>query len=257
MDTPTPAKITKIKRWLPYWAVFQADLRQTLRSWVYLVWVMVSVLGATGYLLYRVGIYHEAGMIQQASALVSDLLRWSVLGSIALIIALAGGSISSEVGTMADSVLSRGISRYQYFLAKWHARLVSVIGTYIGMSLVALVGSWLFLHGDLSIMGSLVALATIAVMLLVVTTCAVTVSAVANSTVLGITVLWVVLYGAGFGLTLLPSDYPTPDRALANLPNTLRGLYDLRALGQLAGWSAMASGVVALVGFGYFARRDI
>ena len=46
-----------------------------------------------------------------------------------------------------------------------------------GGGLVALVGSWLFLHGDLSIMGSLVALATIAVMLLVVTTCAVTVSA--------------------------------------------------------------------------------
>ena len=45
MDTPAPAQPGKIHRWLPYWAVFQADLRQTLRSWVYRVWVMLSVLG--------------------------------------------------------------------------------------------------------------------------------------------------------------------------------------------------------------------
>ena len=31
-------------RWLPYWAVYQADVQQTLRSWVYRVWVVVSVM---------------------------------------------------------------------------------------------------------------------------------------------------------------------------------------------------------------------
>src|SRR5262245_65203254 len=110
MDTPTPAKPIRINRWLPYWAVFQADLHQTLRSWVYRTWVLLSVLAALGYLLYRVGVYREAGIIQPASALISDLLRWTVVGSVTLIIALTAGSISSERGTMADSVLSRGIS---------------------------------------------------------------------------------------------------------------------------------------------------
>ena len=61
MDSPAPIKATKINRWLPYWAVFQADLRQTLQSWVYRVWILVSVLAAAGYLLYRIGIQHEAG----------------------------------------------------------------------------------------------------------------------------------------------------------------------------------------------------
>jgi len=257
MDTPAPVKRARVRRWLPYWAVFQADLRQTTRSWVYLVWVLVSVLGAAGYLLYRVGIYHEAGMVQSASQLISDLLRWSVVGSITLIIALAGGCISSERGTMADSVLSRGISRYQYFLAKWHARMVAVLSTFLAMGVVALAGSFMFLHGDLSLTGSLVALATIVTLLAAVTTCGVTVSAIANSTMLGITVLWVLLYGAGFALTLLPAQYPSPDRVLNNLPTTLRGFYDLHALGRLAGWSALASGLIAMVGLGYFARRDI
>src|SRR3954471_5713047 len=154
MDTPAPAAPAKIHRWLPYWAVFQADLRQTVRSWVYRVWVLMSVLAAAGYLLFKSGSQHDAGLIPSASTLVSDLLRWGVFGSVTLIIALTGGSISSERGTMADSVLSRGISRYQYFLGKWHARLVAVLCTFVLMAVVALAGSFFFLHKDLSLVGT-------------------------------------------------------------------------------------------------------
>src|SRR5205807_1919098 len=150
---PAPVKTAKINRWLPYWAVFQADLRQTLGSWVYRVWILVSLLAAVGYLLYHIGVYKEAGIVQSAARLISDLLRWSVLGSVTLIIVLTGGSISSERGIMADSVLSRGISRYQYFMGKWHARLVTVVGTFTLMGLTALVGSYFFLHEDLDIKG--------------------------------------------------------------------------------------------------------
>ena len=78
------------------------------------------------------GSYHEAGIIQSASLQISHLLRWIVLGSAVIICVLTAGSISSERGTMADSVLSRGISRHQYFLGKWHARLATVLGTFRG-----------------------------------------------------------------------------------------------------------------------------
>src|SRR5262249_20942462 len=150
-DSPQPVKTVPIRRWLPYYAVFQADLRQTLRSWVYRFWVLVSVLTAVGYLLYRAGVYRESKIIQPASTLVSDLLRWTLLGSVTLIVMLTAGSISSERGTLADSVLSRGISRYQYFCGKWHARLVAVLGTFLVMGLLALLGSFFLLHEDLSL----------------------------------------------------------------------------------------------------------
>src|SRR4051812_34672850 len=123
----TTAIAPAYRLWLPYWAVFQTDLRQTTRSWVYRLWVAAVALSAFGYLLYRPGVHNEAGLIQQAAVIMSDLLRWVVLGSVALIAALTVGCISSERGTLADSVLSRGISRYQYYLAKWHARLASVL----------------------------------------------------------------------------------------------------------------------------------
>jgi ABC-type transport system involved in multi-copper enzyme maturation permease subunit len=257
MDAPAPARTVRINHWLPYVAVFQADLRQTLHSWAYRFWVLASVLATVGYLLYHVGVYHEAGIIQPASTLMSDLLRWTVLGSVTLIIVLTGGAISSERGTMADSVLSRGISRYQYFFGKWHARLVTILGTFLAMGLVALAGSYFLLHEDLHLVGSLVALATVAALLGLVVSCGVTVSAVTNSTVLGIAVLWMVLYGAGFAMALLPSRFLSPDRLLASLPHVLRGNYDLPTLGRLVGWSALTSCGVALVGVVYFSRRDV
>jgi ABC-type transport system involved in multi-copper enzyme maturation permease subunit len=257
MDEAAPRKPVAINRWLPYWAVFQADVHQTLRSWVYRGWVLLSVLAAVGYLLYRVGPYHAAGIIQPASTFISELLRWTVLGSAALIVVLAGGAISAERGTMADSVLSRGISRYQYFLGKWHARLATVLATFLGLSLAALVSSLFLLHEDLSLLGSLVALLTVTALLAAVVTCGVAVSAVANSTMLGIGVLWMLLYGGGFALSLLPARFPSPDRALNSLPLILRGHYDFDMLSRLMGWSLAFSGATALVGMLYFSRRDV
>src|SRR5581483_2171603 len=124
-------KSAEIRRWLPYWAVFQADIHQTLRSWLYRGWVLFSLIAMGGYLVYRYAPYHDAGIVFNASNYLSDLLKWTVLVSAALVVVLTAGCISSERGTMADSVLSRGISRYQYYLGKWHARLMTMLGAYM------------------------------------------------------------------------------------------------------------------------------
>src|SRR5207248_2484677 len=101
------------------------------------------------------------GIIEPAAHFASDILRWTIVGSITLVVVLAAGAISSERGTLADSVLSRGISRYQYFLGKWHARLVAVLSTYLLLSGIALVCSLYLLHETLSPTGSAFALAVV------------------------------------------------------------------------------------------------
>jgi ABC-2 type transport system permease protein len=257
MEAVVPTKRITINRWLPYWAVFQADIRQTLRSWVYRTWVLLSLLATAGYLLYRYAPYHEAGLIQSAAGYLSDLLRWTLIGSAALVIVLTGSSISSERGTVADSVLSRGISRYQYFLGKWHARLAAVLVTYLLMGVIALTGSLFCLQEDLSLIGSIVALLTVAALLGAVISCGVAVSAVANSTLAGIAVLWLLLYGGGFALSLLPAPFPAPDRVLHSLPEIVRGHYQFAALGRLITWCVGVSCVAAVMGMGYFGRRDV
>jgi ABC-type transport system involved in multi-copper enzyme maturation permease subunit len=256
--TPATAKPFRANRFLPYWAVFQADFRHTLSSWIYRVWVLLSLFAAVGCLLYRFGAYRVAGMVQPASEFMSDLLHWTVLGSVTLIIVLTGGSISSERGTVADSVLSRGISRRQYFLGKLHARLASILGTFLVLGVAILVSSVLLLRDEtVELKGSAVALATVAAILAIVITCGVTISAISNSTVIGIGTLWLVLYGTGFLLSLLPADYPSPDRALRHLPNILRGHFDPFVVGRLIGVAVATSAVIAVVGMVYFSRKDV
>jgi ABC-type transport system involved in multi-copper enzyme maturation permease subunit len=179
------------------------------------------------------------------------------LGSVTLIIILAAGSISGERGTLADSILSRGISRYQYFLGKWHARLVIVLGTFLLIAVCLLACSFLFLNQDLSLDGSLVALATVAALLGVVISGGVMVSALFHSTLLGIAILWIAVYGAGFILSLLPIPLPSPNQALNSLSYILRGEYDLETLERLIGGSALLSCVLALFGLVHFSRCDV
>ena len=260
MDTPAVAAPVKIKRWLPYWAVFQADVRHTLQSWVWRTWVLVSVLVTVGYSLYRYGAEHEGAILQSASQLVSDLLRWTILGSATLVIVLTAGSISSERGTIADSILSRGISRYQYFLGKWHARLTAVLMTFFVLGTAALVSSHFLLHEELSFTGSVAALLIVAALLAVVSTCGVAVSAITNSTVVGIAALWIAVYGAGIVLSLLTDtkkSEASPMWLIQILPNVLHGQFNWHMVGRLAGWSALISCAAAVIGMGYFSRRDV
>jgi len=109
---------------------WQTDLRQTVRSWVYVIWVAVSVLAAAGYLLYRFGLQNEGGIVQKASIHSGDLLKWLALGSLSLIVVLTVSSISSERGTLGGFRAVASISRHQYFLAKWHSRMLVVMATY-------------------------------------------------------------------------------------------------------------------------------
>ncbi len=259
MDTAAPAtRRIRIQRLLPYLAVFQADLHHTLHSWLYRVWIFLSVSVAGGYVLYRLGIHRELKVMQNAAQLVTDLFHWLFLGGMTIIIILTAGTISAERGTMADAVLSRGISRVQYFLGKWHARLISLLGAYFVLGAALIAACHFLLHDQqLSLPGSAVALVTVAGFLMVVISCAVAVSAICNNTLLGVAIVWLMLYGLGFALAFLPPIYPAPDRALRNLPNVLSGYYDVKGTLSLLGWCAGASFLMALVGMIHFSRRDV
>ncbi len=252
------ARRFQVIRILPYLAVFKADVKQTLRSWIYRAWVLLTVGAATGYLFYRFGAKQVAGIVQPAAEMMSDLLTWVVLGSVTLVMALTAGTICSERGTMADSILSRGISRNQYFLGKWHARLLVVLGTHFLLGSIALVISSLLLHAEqVSITGSIIALVLVGVLLVVVSTFGVAMSAIANTTLVSLVIVWMLLYGGGLLLSWLPPNYPSPGRTLHNLPNIICGFYDLPSLMRLIGASLGLSFVVAMFGMVYFSRRDV
>jgi ABC-2 type transport system permease protein len=261
MEASPPVMTLRFNKYLPYWAVLQTDLRQTVRSWVYRLWVLITILASGGFLLYRVGVHREAGIIQSAATQCGDLFRLMIVGGLALVVVLAVSAISAEKGTVADSVLSRGISRYQYFLAKCHARLIVVTLTFTLLGIgVLLSGYFLFkadTESDLSFTGGLAAVGAIAAVLAVIVTWGVVIGALSNGTVLGITVFWLVLYGAGFLLSFLPEPWPSPDRELARLKFVLRGQFNEALFGNLLLVSLVLCVVATVVGLIGFNRRDV
>lgn len=257
MDAAPAIPPLRYNRWLPYWAVLQMDLRQTLRSWVFRVWLLAALVLSVGYLLHRAAIHYQAGILQSSASLMTELLQFSLLVGSSLVIILTAGTISAERGIMADSVLSRGISRYQYFLGKWHSRLVTTLGSFILVGLLVLATSCFLLEFDLSIIGSLIGLAIVAAILGIVVSCGVTMSSLCNSTPLGIAILWMGLYGIGVALALLGYGQLNPMRLLNLLPALVQGKYDAQVQAELIGWCALASVIAALVGLINFSRRDV
>jgi hypothetical protein len=255
-----PAVVTvRFHRFLPYWAVLQTDLRQTAQGWLFGLWVALVVIGVCGFFLYRVGVQQEAGLVQSAAVLCAEALRAAFLGSLAVVVILSVAAISSERGTVADAVLSRGISRHQYFLARQHARviLVGIAFALISTGIIA-AGSLLFRgEADISLHGAAVVIGLLSLLLAVVAAVGVVLGALTNSAVLGITIYWLLLYGGGLLLMLAPEPWPGPERELTRLRYVLQGYYSAAYYGRVALTAiaiALAATICGLIGF---SRKDV
>lgn len=258
MDLTVSIKIgLPLRRLLPYWAVFKNDLSQTLRGGLFRACGVIVVALCVGLLVHRSAIHHEAHIMQYASLLVGELLQFGVLVGSTVVIVLSAGAISGERDSIADAVLCRGVSRWQYFMGKWHSRLLSVVG---GMFLVCLlvVGvCFVLLQSDLTVLGCMLAFGLVAAMFAVVVTSGVALSAIVDSSVLGIALLWIGIYGAGAALYYVRMgtfDFP---RLLRMLPDVLRGQTDTMLQLRLIGGFCLGAICLALLGGLVFSRRDL
>jgi hypothetical protein len=224
---------------------------------VFRLWVLVSVVAAVGYGLYKFGIHREVGLVQSASEQTGVLLRTVGLVTLAFVSLIAVSGISGERGTVADSVLSRGISRHQYFLAKWHARSLALLAAFAGMAAAVLTAYHFLLEPDVSLGGGVAATLIAVGVLAAVVAWGVTIGALANGTVIGLTVFWLALFGTLFLTSFLPDPFPSPGYLIAQMRSTLRGQFDPLTVAKVVGGClsvAVAGAAVGLIGFG---RKDV
>jgi hypothetical protein len=247
----------RLNTWLPYWAVLHMDVHQTLRGWLFRTWLLVALAGGLGFLLQRAAIHHEAGIVQNASMLVGELLQYTLIIGSALVVLLCAGAISSERGTLADSVLCRGVSRYQYFLGKLHGRMTTVLGSFLAFCVAILTVAVFLLKSDMSLLGCVLAVGVVGAVLLVIVSCGVAVSALVTHTVLGIALLWIAVYSTGLALTLVPLGDFSLMKLMKTLPAVLRGQCDPYFELRIMGWCLAAAVGVATFGMICFARRDV
>ena len=269
MDAATTVSKVRFNRFLPYWAVLRTDIRQVTRSWAYWLWVGLFVMISAAHVIYRYALAKSAGMTaapdgsgMNAAAQTSNVIQVILSASLAVIAFLSVSRISGERNTVADAVLSRGISRRAYFMAKWHARVITVLGTFTFLSLAVLLTYRILLgdgglEGGISYVGSVLGVMMVAAGLGVVVSIGVTIGAMSPSTLMGITVAWVFLYGGLSVMTILPEGYPTPREVLSSLTYVFQGKYDMDLVWRVLGVSALTSVIAAAVGLVVFNRKDV
>lgn len=257
MDAPTIPISVRYYRFLPYLAVLQTDLKQTPKNWVWRTWVGASLIAAALYLTHRFAIYREVKIVETVDKVIGNLLHWTALGTVTLIVAFTSGAIATERGVLADSILCRGISRFQYFLAKLHSRLISVLGTFLILTGCVITFAAFVFPGLVTMTGCFAVLGALCAVLTAIVCLGVATSALCGNTVLSVSLLWVTLYSAGFVFTFLPDGIITPDRLIDGLPKMLRGLYDRTEYWRLINYALGTSVVATLIGMLGFARSDV
>jgi hypothetical protein len=281
--------------------VLQADLASLARNWVLRAWFILTVLVALVAMLdqgnsERFGTKPGAAVLAAlfqadenesgAPETLRELLKLYVVIWVSFVIVLTAGTISSELGVVADAVLSRGISRWQYFLAKWTARLTAVLAVYIFVVLPTAIVLWLgtpaksavnetvgpaeltlteangppgslISSRGITLVGLAFGLGQVAAILAFVVTCGVACSASFENTVISIGVGWVSIYGTGLVLSMLDITPFSPGRLIRNLPDILMGRYvAVDQFWLLGGWVGAALVVAILTGI-HFSARDL
>lgn len=256
--SPGSIKSALAWRWLPFSAVLGMELRQTWRSWAFRVGLLLLAALALGYVLHRAAIYHQAGIVQAATTILTELLQACLVLGPTLMVILTAGTITAERGTLADSVLSRGISRYAYFLGKWLGRLAALLIGLVLLGTLVLFLAWTLLrHDDLSLFGSFWALSLLLSVLAAIASVGVLFSALCPSTALAMLLAWVIIHAAA-ALMWLSGVTPIHPQALWTwFGHLVRGQYDLWMVLRATGCAWLIAGSAAFLGLVHFSRCDL
>lgn len=254
-------------RWLPIWSILEMDLKQTVKGWLYRLSLLAVLIISIGVLLNRAAIHREAGLVQYASNHVGDFLQYAVIFGAALSALFTANVIAGERGNLIDSTLCRGVGRWHFYVGKWVARTVAVLGGFLVVGLIFMVAAVFILKSDLDFDRCLVALILVGSVLWLMVSITMAVSATVNNTMLSLGLVLLILYGVMAVLWLVPLGNFTLNRFLIALPNMIRatdgsappGTYYLPMMPylKLAGYIALVSCITAVVGMVHFMRKDV
>ena len=121
-------------RMMPYLAILSHDLRTLQASRLVRLW-----LGATALLTLLLTGSNWANF-QDGTLIASLLFPYLVFPWFLVVVVLGVTPVSgAQTETLADGILSRPVSRLEYLLATWSARVVLVLGVYLVVTVPAIV----------------------------------------------------------------------------------------------------------------------
>jgi hypothetical protein len=191
-----------------------------------------------------------------SSAFADTLAAFPIVWS-TFIIVICSGAVSSEAGVVADSILSKAVTRYHYILAKFSSRLVAMVSVY---ALVAVTTAYLLAQNaedDFSTAGVVWGILSVGMMVTLLTSLSISFSTLFERTLVALVVVWVIWYVAGGLLALFQLEFLSPIDIMENMPATLRGDYETGDQIKIVGVFGLLSVGTVWAAVMYFARKDL
>ncbi|AKA49043.1 hypothetical protein IX51_07950 [uncultured archaeon] len=233
----------------PFLAIVEADLRSLFSSKITYGWLLAAVFIQV---VITLGSRSAGTTSNVVSSGLSDFVYlWSLV-----IIGLAASSVSLEAGELADSIMSKSVTRLDYVCAKFASRIAY---TLIGFSVVTavLVGLALRLDvSDYSTAGLASSIVLVALALVMLTALGVGLSVAMPSTVTAMVTLLVLWYSMTFFFPVVGLGVLSPGTLVGNLPGIIKGEWSWENWETFAGFVAI-SGVSAALSSAYFYLKDI
>jgi ABC-type transport system involved in multi-copper enzyme maturation permease subunit len=235
----------------PFRALVSNDIANQFRSWLVRGWLAGSALVAL------IVVVTASGQTTEASRVVSGGLSLYLFALSVVVILVAASAVSSEAGVLADAILSRAVTRDDYLLAKFTARLLVIGAAYLAVVAPFVALTARYTENDLTAAGTALGVLMVLFLLLFLGTLGVALSAALNNTVLAVAVLAVCWYFAGAALSFLEVGFLSPEEIVNDLDAMVAGRFELgreiARLGTLYALSALTLAVSVV----NFRRRDV
>jgi ABC-type transport system involved in multi-copper enzyme maturation permease subunit len=128
----TDSTLTLDQRIMPLRAILLHELRTLARGWLVRLWVLASLVVSV--------LLASAARETPTAPLVAQLLfPFLVLPWFLVVMVLGVTPVSgARVEELADGILSRPVTRYEYLLGSWAARVALVLGVYLIVTIPAI-----------------------------------------------------------------------------------------------------------------------
>jgi ABC-2 type transport system permease protein len=226
-----------------------ADLRGLFRSRITYVWLLAAIFIQVVRTLGAGGSGTTSAVV--SSGLSDFIYIWSLV-----LIGLAASSVSSEAGELADSIMSKSVTRLDYVAAKFASRIAYTLISFSVVTAV-LVGLALRLEvNDYDAYGLASAMLLIALTLVMLTVAGVSLSIAMPSTVTSIVALLVLWYSMTIFFPVIGLGVLSPGSLLGTLPAVVKGAWGSGEWETVAGFVAI-SGASTVLSSAYFYMKDI
>ena len=227
------------------WALLEQDLSELFRSWLIRLWALLTVL-------FSLVVMLAGGQGGNALAGLAQGLGTFLTFSNIVVIMMGSGALAGETRALADSVLSKPVTRWAYVLSRSFSRALVTMTVALALVAVFLIAMVRSPDGVVALDAYGVGFATTDVVIcLIAWGClAVLLSTFMNSSVVA-TVVLLVLWGVANRLfNWLGLEFLSPQYIGAHLGETLRGDFSWaeqwQTLGGFGAIIVVASGLAAL-----------